>query len=127
MNSKQDSLIKLANKCVYYGKYEYARLVIAKLHEISNDEPEIFNAICKMYLKMDSYDLAFAYVSKSFEKEKSVETLKLLAKTNFKRKNYEDSAIQYEELIKYLDTTIRCTLLYECLDEALNELGVKDE
>lgn len=103
MNSKQDSLIKLANKCVYYGKYEYARLVIAKLLEFSGEEPEIYNAICELYLKMDSYDLAFGYVSKSFEKEKSIETLKLLAKTNYTRKNYEDSAIQYEELTKYED------------------------
>lgn len=103
MNSTDIRRINLAQKCINAGKNEYAVLVISKLMSDFDNEnkPDILNEVGKLYLNMGIYRKAQELVQKSFDIEKSVETLKLLAKVNNLCGNYEDAAIQYEELIKY--------------------------
>jgi len=125
MNSADIRKINLANKCIQFGKYEYAVLLISGLmSEQGNDKnPEILNEVGKLYFKMEIYKKAQQVIQKSFDLEKSVETLELLAEVNDKCENYEDSAIQYEELLKFKDDEKYYLL---CASE-YNKLGLLEE
>lgn len=128
MNPKQISLVRLGRKCIQFGKYEYAQLVINKLIELSDETPEILNEISILYSLMGLFPFSVAFVRRSFEIEKSVNTLRLLAETNFRAGNFEDAAIQYEELTKHIDEEslyFKSAKAYEKLDlyeEALRML-----
>ena len=103
MNPKQISIIKLARKCIQYGKFEYAQLCINKLLELSEETPEILNEVSILYALMNFFPAAVAFVRKSFDLEKSIRTLNLLAEANYRAGYYEDSAIQFEELTNHID------------------------
>ena len=104
MNYVEKKRIKLAQKCVYYGKYEYAELIISKLLQENSSDSELMLAIGKLYIGMANYNTALNFIKQSFESEKSIDTLKLLANVNMQCQNYEDAAIQFEELTKYEPT-----------------------
>ena len=119
MNFVETKRIKLAQKCVYYGKYEYAQLIINKLLEEDSTNPELLKEIGILYIGMQNYETACKFIRNSFDKEKSVEILKLLASVNMQCGHYEDAAIQYEELTKHEDTEeiyARCVEAYKQLD-----------
>lgn len=119
MNFVETKRIKLAQKCVYYGKYEYAQLIINKLLEEDSTNPELLKEIGILYIGMQNYETACKFIRSSFDKEKSVEILKLLASVNMQCGHYEDAAIQYEELTKHEDTEeiyARCVEAYKQLD-----------
>lgn len=119
MNFVEQKRIKLAQKCVYYGKYEYAQLIINKLLEENSTDAELLKEIGILYIGMQNYETACNYIKTSFDKEKSVEVLKLLASINMECGHYEDAAIQYEELTKYEETEeiyAKCIDAYKRLD-----------
>lgn len=116
MNPHQNKLIELAKKCLYLGKYEYLNLIIDKLLQISSNDADVLLEIGKLYGGMKNYNYAYEFINKSFELEKSVETLQALANTNYLRGDFASSAIQYEELTKHIEKEeiyIQCRKSYE--------------
>ena len=101
MNFQQKRLIDLANKCVNFGKYDYVKIILVRLLQNNTNNAEILSEISKLYIRMRKYDKAMGYARRAFELEKSVETLEALANACYVNKNYQDSAIMYEELTKY--------------------------
>ena len=71
MNFVETKRIKLAQKCVYYGKYEYAQLIINKLLEEDSTNPELLKEIGILYIGMQNYETACKFIRSSFDKEKS--------------------------------------------------------
>jgi len=119
MNFVEKRRLKLAHKCVYYGKYEYALLIINKLLNDNPDDAELLKEVSILFLNMGNNNMALKYIQQSFDKEKSVETLKTLANVNMQCKNFEDAAIQYEELTKHesgIEPYMNCINAYEKLD-----------
>ncbi|MCD8378145.1 MAG: hypothetical protein LUB59_05075 [Candidatus Gastranaerophilales bacterium] len=119
MKHSETRLITLAHKCIHYGKYEYADFIVKKLLEKRGDNADILKEIARIYIAMNNYSAALPHIQKSFEIKKSVETLKMLAAINLQCKNYEDAAIQFEELTKHEPTEEiyhSCVIAYQGLD-----------
>ena len=123
MNFQQKRLIDLANKCVNFGKYDYVKIILVRLLQNNTNNAEILSEISKLYIRMRKYDKAMAYARRAFELEKSVETLEALANACYVNKNYQDSAIMYEELTKYKKEEI---IYYYC-QRAYKNLGLEEE
>lgn len=123
MNFQQKKLIELAYKCIHFGKYDYVKIVLSKLLQNNTDNTEVLSAISNMYIAMRKYDKAMAYAKRAFEIDKNVETLEAMANACNINKNFEDSAIMYEELLKYKDDEI----LYVLCNEAYKNLGLEEE
>ena len=123
MNIVEKRRLALAQKCVNFGKYEYAELVMAKMQQDGSKSSEIYKEFAILFVKMDKLDKAIEAAQKAFETDKCVDTLKLLASTNFICDKYEDAAIQFEELLKY--NPDESTYKY-CIDSYKN-LGLEEE
>lgn len=125
MNIIDKSRINLLRKCIYYGKYEYAMIVIDKLIERPNskDDPELLRELSIAFSTMGKKDFALKCIQHAFDIEKSVENLKLLAATNEICKHFEDAAIQYEELLRFEDTP---AIYYSCIN-AYKQLDLPPE
>lgn len=94
-------LLKLCDKCIAYGKVEYAEFVISHILETWGKNPDVLNDIARKYFHMHKKDKAITTIKTSFDIQKSVDTLNLMADLNYECNNYEDAAIQYEELTKH--------------------------
>lgn len=123
MNFQQKKLIELAYKCIHFGKYDYVKIVLVKLLSNNTNNAEILSEISRIYIAMRKYDKAMAYARRAFEIEKSVESLEALANACNINKNYEDSAIMYEELLKYKNDEI----IYILCKTAYQNLGLEPE
>lgn len=126
MNFLQKRMIELAYECIYAQKYNYMRMVILKLLETGHNNAEILSEISKIYLKIKHNEKALRYARRAFEIEKSVDTLEILANTNFKCEEYQDAAIFFEELTKYkpeVENYIHCQKSYSAL--GLEEEGIR--
>lgn len=123
MNFQQKKLVELAYKCIYYGKYDYVKLVLTRLLQNNTSNSEVLSEISKIYIEMRRYDKALIYARHAFELEKNVESLESLANACNVNENYEDSAIMYEELTKYKKEEIVYIL---CMKAYMN-LGLEEE
>lgn len=123
MNFQQQKLVDLAYRCIHFGKYDYVKIVLAKLLEKNTENPEILSVISGIYSAMHKYDKAMSYAKRAFDIEKSVETLEALANACNLNENYEDSAIMYEELLKYKNEEI----IYILCKTAYQKLGLEPE
>lgn len=119
LNVVEKRRLALAEKCVYFGKYEYAELIIAKLFQEDSENAELLKEISLLYVKMGNFNNALGFMTKSFNLEKTVEGLKILASINVNCRKFEDAAIQFEELIKHdpsPDVFFNCINAYKELD-----------
>ncbi len=125
MNAVERRRLELAKKCVRFGKFEYASLVIGKLMESQTiqDDAELLAEISKLYISMGKNRTALTYSHRAFDLEKNVDNLELLANVNFLCENYEDAAIEFEELLKYKDD--ERFIEYCC--ESYNKMDIKEE
>ncbi len=123
MNFQQKKLVDLAYKCIYFGKYDYVKIVLTRLLQNNTSNAEVLSAISGIYIAMRKYDKAMAYARRAFEIEKSVESLESLANACNVNGNYEDSAIMYEELTKYNKDEI----VYFLCKDAYKNLGLEEE
>ena len=112
-------LLDLCNKCILCGKAEYAEFVISQILETWGKNPDVLSDLAKKYFIMRKKDKAIETIKKSFDIQKSIDTLKLMADMNYEYQNFEDSAIQYEELTKHLKKDYiyrRCITSYSNLE-----------
>ncbi len=112
-------LLDLCNKCILCGKAEYAEFVISQILETWGKNPDVLSDLAKKYFIMRKKDKAIETVKKSFDIQKSIDTLKLMADMNYEYQNFEDSAIQYEELTKHIKEDYiyrRCITSYTNLE-----------
>ena len=112
-------LLDLCNKCILCGKAEYAEFVISHILETWGKNPDVLSDLAKKYFIMRKKDKAIETVKKSFDIQKSIDTLKLMADMNYEYQNFEDSAIQYEELTKHIKEDYiyrRCITSYTNLE-----------
>lgn len=119
LNLIEKRRLALMNKCIHFGKYEYAQLIINRLLKDDSENAELLRHISIFYLRMNNNKAALKMIQKSFDLEKSVETLESLANINYDCSNYADSAIQFEELLKFEPTKenyIKCIEAYKQLD-----------
>ncbi|MCM1265507.1 MAG: hypothetical protein NC200_04835, partial [Candidatus Gastranaerophilales bacterium] len=101
LNYIEQKRLALAKKCIYYGKFEYTELIISRLIHDDKDNAELLKEISLLYLNMRNFKAAQIVMTKSFDLEKSVDSLRLLASINMNCGKFEDAAIQFEELIKH--------------------------
>ena len=119
MNYTDKKKFETIKKCVQFGKYEYAQNLMNELLVSGSEDAEVMKQIGMLYIAMGKNNLASVYIRKSFDLEKSVDTLELLARVNFEAGKYDQSAIQFEELIKHIpsnDIYQKCIRSYEHLD-----------
>ena len=98
---KYNENFNIVKKSVRNGDYEHASEILEQLKVQSPHETELLNKIGMYYISMGQYKKALVNLQESFENEKSVETLELLAVVNENCENNEDAAIQYETLLEY--------------------------
>ena len=123
MNKLDTKLIQLANKCIKFRKYEYVEMIIKKLLQNRGNNPEVLREIGILFYKMGNKEAALTLVKRSFILEKSVKTLQLMAELNLECLNYEDAAIEFEELTKHVEEEEiygKCIMAYQ-------ELGLRSE
>lgn len=123
LNFVEKKRLALAEKCLYFGKFEYVEIIISKLLEEDKNNAELLKEVSILYLKMKNYKAAQFVMKKSFDLEKTVEGLNLLANINMNCGNFEDAAIQFEELIKH-DPSIE---IYNSCIKAYQELNIDEE
>ena len=121
MNIVEKNRIDLIKKCLYYGKNEYAMLIINKIikNEHTKDDPEILKELALIFEALKKHKAALKCIKRAFKKEKSVEHLEIMAAINERCENYEDAAIQFEELLRFKDdenTYLACAGTYRKLD-----------
>lgn len=119
MNYEQKKQYETAKKYIISGRWDFAQNIINELILSGSDDAEILMRVGELYIALGKDTLASVYIRQSFDLEKSVEKLKLLADVNFLAKKYDQSAIQYEELIKHIPSTEiyqKCIRSYEKLD-----------
>lgn len=121
MNIEDRNRINLIKKCVHYGKFEYAMLVINKIIENpeAKNDPELLREFTVIFKSMNKYDTALKCIKHAFDLEKSVENLEMLAAMNDLCGNNEDAAIQFEELLRFKDNEYvyqSCITAYKNLD-----------
>ena len=105
--------LNLVKKCIVNGKYEYASTILENLKNIAPYNAELLRDIGMLYITMGQYRRAQINLQESFNNEKNIETLKLLAEVNETCGNYEDAAIQYETLLDFDDSEI---IYNKCID-----------
>lgn len=115
MNASDRRKLTLLKKCLYYGKYEYAMMIVDNLMHLehTNDDPEILKALSLAFHTMNKNKYCLKCIKRAFELEKSVDNLYQLAYANEVCGNYEDAAIEYEELIKHKDDV---NVYYSCIN-----------
>lgn len=125
MNLADKRKIALLKKCLYFGKYEYAMMIVDNLmHQAqTQNEPELLRELSVAYHVMNKNRESLGCIKRAFEIEKSVENLQYLAIANESCRNYEDAAIEYEEILKYKDNE---NIYYECID-AYKKLNLPTE
>ena len=119
MNFIEKKQFEEAKKYIKSGMFVEANNVINQMILESGDNPEVMSNVGKLYIVMGRYNLASVYIRRSFDLEKSFETLELLANVNYEAGKYDLSAVEYEELIKHEpreDFYEKCIASYEKLD-----------
>lgn len=119
MKYEERKKIELATEFIKQGRYNEANGIMMELLANATEDAEFYKHIGMLYIAMGQYKLGAVYVRKSFDLEKSFETLRLLADVNFEAEKYDLSAVEYEELIKHEPEKIlyeKCIKSYERLD-----------
>ena len=93
--------LNLSKNYISKGNYIKASDILEHLKDISPYDSELLKMIGEQYIAMGRYKKALANLKASFDNEKNIETLELLAEVNEHCENYEDAAIQYETLLDY--------------------------
>ena len=102
MKSETRALLKQAAQSIRKGYIGQAHDYINRVLISSDNDAEAYLELGKLYIVLGNYPLASVYVRQSFDMEKSVETLELLARANYLAEKYDMAAIEYEELIKHV-------------------------
>lgn len=123
MNFNQKRMVELANTCIQYQKYGYVKMLIYKLVQTGSNDAEVIAEISSMYIKLGQYDKALAYARRAFDLDKCVKTLQSLAEACYLNQEYQDAAIFYEELIKYIPEEST----YIMAKNAYKNLGLEEE
>ena len=98
---------------------QQAHIGIGQLLSKYPDNPELMQELAVITFSFGINKLALQFIKASFELEKTVDRLVMLADLNFKLGNYSDAAIQFEESTKHLDDKnmyLRAANAYEKLD-----------
>ena len=101
MKFETRNLLKQAAQSIREGNIGQAHEYINQVLISPDNDAEAYLELGKLYIVLGNYPLASVYVRQSFDMEKSVETLELLARANYLAEKYDMVAIEYEELIKH--------------------------
>lgn len=101
MNYETKKLLELAVAHIKNRMIDKAQDCINQVLVNADEDAETYLEIGKLYVVLGNYPIASVYVRKSFDLEKSFETLELLAQVNYHAEKYDMAAIEFEELLKH--------------------------
>ena len=121
MNYQEE--LNIAKNYIKVGRYDKVIEIIKILKDKDGQNPQLLYDVGLLFGAMGYFQYALDEINRSFEIEKSVEKLEMLANLNMELFNYSEAAIQYEELTKH----IKSRKIYKKCVEAYKRLEYDEE